>query len=254
MTANTAAAPARGRQGRRGGGTVGGGGGGTNGGITPGTLPDEYDVDSSQAGAHLRGQIFRTGVSLGFALSFLVGGFSLAYGVEEFIAVVIALSSFGTIVVLSFFAEVIVEPSLERVAQEREEERMEHERETMPTTGGVMTASLALTGGSRPSKGMAGTLPPLAGGGVVAGHGGHAGTKGRALDITLPEEHAAPPPRAAAGMVGGARPAAPARAAAPAAPAGGTGGDSGQAPEESGDLASLLREAAQPSPVAVRAR
>jgi hypothetical protein len=258
MTANPATASGYSRQGGRGGSVAGGG---MDGGVAPSTLPEEYDVDPSQAGAHLRGQIFRTGVSLGFALSFLIGGFTLAYGIEELTAVVIALSSFGFIVVLSFFAEVIVEPSLERVATEREEERMERERDIMPTAGGVMTASLSLTGGSRPSNGMAATLPPLAGGGIA----GHGSTKGHALDITLPEENAAPPPRAAAGMVGGSRP--PARpTAAVAAPlaarsvgaaargGAGTAGVGGQSPEASQDLASLLREASQPSPVAVRSR
>ncbi|HEU5317057.1 MAG TPA: hypothetical protein VFX49_13190, partial [Chloroflexota bacterium] len=63
----------------------------------------------------------------------------------------------------------------------------------------------------------------------------NAAHKGRRLDVTLPEEHTAPPPRASSGAVG-----APAAASA--------GGEGFQ------DLASLLKEAAQPSPVPVRQR
>jgi hypothetical protein len=180
------------------------------------------EAASPEPSTYLRGQIFRVGASLASAISFLVGGFSMAIGVDELTAVVMAMSSCLVIVVLSFFAELILEPSLERVAVQREEDRKEREREQMPLAGGLMASGVTLTGGliAAPAgaNSMGAALPPLMSGGAA----GRA--KGRTLDITLPEETAvALEPRATS-------------------------------EEDFQDLASLLREAVHPSPAPVRVR
>jgi hypothetical protein len=155
-------------------------------------------------------------------------------------AVWITIISFAVVVVLSFFAEVIIEPALEDVAKQREAERIERAREQMPSAGGLMPTRIALTSGPADSHPNVAHARPTGSSGMVGSSGivggGAAAAKGRRLDVTLPEEHTAPPPRAASGAVG-----APAAAAS-------QGGEGFQ------DLASLLKEAAQPSPVPVRQR
>ena len=200
-----------------------------------GTLPPQYDPDAvAKAGTHLRGRIFGVGLSIAWALVFLVLGSCLFFGVEILTAVWITIVSFASVVTLSFFAELIVEPSLEKVAQEREVARIEREREETPSAGGVMTTRLALTGGAADSHPNAAPGRPGA-----AGIVGAPAPAGRRLDVTLPEEQAGPP-RVASGAVGGPG----ARAAA----------ETAAQPEGFQDLASLLKEAAEPSPVPVRQR
>jgi hypothetical protein len=102
-----------------------------------------------------------------------------------------------------------------------------------------MSARLALTGGAEDTHpNVAAGRPAVVGGAPT----------GRRLDVTLPEEQAgAPPPRAASGAVGGPGRASAASTSAAPPPA---------AAQQEGfqDLASLLNEAAQPSPVPVRQR
>jgi len=231
-TAPTTSAPLARPAGRVSGGAIG---------AAVGTLPPEYDPDAvAKAGTHLRGRIFGVGLSIAWALVFLVLGACLFFGVEVLTAVWITIVSFATVVTLSFFAELIVEPSLEKVAQEREEARIEREREETPRAGGVMTSRLALTGGAEDAQLNAALARPGVGGAAPAG---------RRLDVTLPEEQAGPP-RAASGAVGGPG----ARAASSAAPAQAAPPASAAQPEGFQDLASLLKEAAQPSPVPIRQR
>lgn len=201
------------------------------------TLPPEYDPQAvEKAGTHLRGQIFGIGLSISWAMVFFVLGGSLFFGVELITAIIATMVTFGILVVISFFAELIIEPSLEQIAKDREAARIAHEREEMPGAGGIMAGRLALIGGADETHPNVVNARP---GGQLGGRGGVDGQKGRRLDVTLPEEHTAPPPRAASGTVGGPR----------AQPS-----PQPQKTEEFQDLASLLKEAAQPSPVTVRQR
>lgn len=188
----------------------------------------------------LRGQIYRAGISIAVSVAFLVGGFSLAFGVEELTAVGFAMTCFLVIGVAGWVADLVVGPSLEQVAQQRAEERAARERELAPAAGGVLPAALVLSGGAAPpagdALGVSGSAGGRTSGAVIGGRppatGAVAGAlRGRSLDVTLPEEGVASPGR------GGAIP----PVASPVAPA-----------EEFQDLASLLRESAQPPPVPVR--
>lgn len=261
--------------------------GGAAGGTVPPTVASGEDVAVDPAAA-LRGQIFGVGASLSLALSFLVGGFSLMMGVEELTAVFAAMGTCLVVVVLSFFAELILGPSLERIAIQREEERKEREREEMPSAGGLLFSGGLLTGGAMAghsgtngvsvARGANGTSFVPAAGGVVGR------MKGRALDITLPEESTVAPTSPSAGNVAGGTVSPPTRAGVPASvstrpatapgapriqstapataaavPTGSAAASPGASVSAAGDgefqdLAALLREASQPSPVPARAR
>lgn len=200
---------------------------------------DTAEQAVANAGAHLKGRIFAAGASLALSLAFLVGGFSLALGQDELVAVTLAMGSFLVVTIISFVGELLVEPSLERVAQEREVRRIEEERESIPSAGGLLASRQGLTGGtSAVHPGLAHGRPPEGVAGVAGVAGVVGGPKGRRLDVTLPEERSSTA-SATTGAVGGRT--------SPATP-------SAASDDGFQDLASLLQEAAQPSPVPVRQR
>jgi hypothetical protein len=207
----------------------------------------------------LRGQIYRTGITLSIACAFLIGGFALTFGVEELTAVGMAMTTFFVVGTSAWVADLVISPALERVAQQRLDEQLAQERDIAPA--GVVSSVVHLPGGAFTGPGAA--------------------LKGRALDITLPEEgvpDAAPVPASAgsstvprrtAGVVSSAgsssAPASPpasvlgpALESASVTPASSASGvaEIGVVPDvdDFRDLASLLREAAEPVPAAARSR
>lgn len=189
-----------------------------------------------------RGQIFSAGLTVAVAAAFIFGGLSVAFGGDLLNAAARAIFSFLVVGLIGWAAEMTLGSTLERVAFERMQEKAAALRDAAGPGGAALPIAPMLTGGGEhgiipvpsvlPPQGAA--AYPMLPGGV---HGW--GIKGRALDITLPEESIAPAPVAPAQPA--PEPVAPA-APVPAQPIPADFSMSGSGDDEFHDLASLLRD------------
>jgi len=126
---------------------------------------------------YVRGQIFAAGVRLALAAALVVGGFHLVFGENVLRSAGYVIGTFAGVTVLSWMAELFLGSAFERVTAER---ATQYRQEYEPVGGAAFESARPLLGGPNAPETLA----------AFAAAGSTSGLKGRALDLTLPEERA----------------------------------------------------------------